>query len=129
MNSTIKILAAATGFAIAASAGSSIALAQGDPAMIAPSAVAPVAAPAAVAQPVVQGAVPTYAAPAATGYGAPAYGAPAPMSGAVAGSTAADRDGDGIVDGYYTADGMYHPIMAPAPMPAPQLAYRRGERG
>src|SRR3546814_7839112 len=30
---------------------------------------------------------------------------PPPPPGAVAGSVAADRDGDGIIDGYYTADG------------------------
>jgi hypothetical protein len=119
MNSATKLLAAATAIAIAATSGA--ALAQTDPAAAAPVVAEPVVqstAPAAVA--------PTYAAPA---YGAPAYAGPPPMTGAVAGSTAADRDGDGIVDGYYTADGMYHPIMAPAPMPAPQLAYRRGERG
>jgi hypothetical protein len=124
VKSASKLLAAATGFAIAASAGSGAAMAQTDPAAIAP-------APVAVSQPVVQGAAPSAVAPtyAAPAYGAPAYAGPPPMTGAVAGSTAADRDGDGIVDGYYTADGMYHPIMAPAPMPAPQLAYRRGERG
>lgn len=122
MKSTFKLIAAAT--AIAACAVSGVALAQTDPAAVAP-------APVAVTQPVVQGAAPTYAAPAygAPTYAAPAYAGPPPMTGAVAGSTAADRDGDGIVDGYYTADGMYHPIMAPAPLPAPQLAYRRGERG
>jgi hypothetical protein len=54
--------------------------------------------------------------------------APPPPPGAVAGSTAADRDGDGIVDGYYTADGMYHPYAAPvmSPPPAPT---RAGEKG
>ena len=58
---------------------------------------------------------------------------PPPMpTGAVAGSMAADRDGDGIIDGYYTADGIYHPNMAPAPVmpePPPMLATRSGERG
>lgn len=52
--------------------------------------------------------------------------APPPPPGAVPGSTAADRDGDGIVDGYYTSDGIYHPNAVPAPPPAPT---RRGERG
>ena len=55
---------------------------------------------------------------------------PPPPPGAVAGSVAADRDGDGIVDGYYTADGVYHanamPMQAPPPPPAPT---GMGERG
>jgi hypothetical protein len=55
--------------------------------------------------------------------------APPPMPGAVAGSIAADRDGDGIVDGYYTPDGIYHPNYVAPPPPAPVLATRRGERG
>ena len=54
---------------------------------------------------------------------------PPPPPGAVAGSVAADRDGDGIVDGYYTSDGIYHPNVAPAPPPPPPLPTRRGERG
>ena len=54
---------------------------------------------------------------------------PPPPPGAVAGSTAADRDGDGIVDGYYTADGIYHPNAPLAPPPAPPAPTRRGERG
>ncbi len=54
---------------------------------------------------------------------------PPAMPGAVAGSVAADRDGDGIIDGHYTPDGIYHPNVAPAPPPAPVLATRRGERG
>jgi hypothetical protein len=55
--------------------------------------------------------------------------APAPPPpGAVSGSTAADRDGDGIVDGYYTSDGIYHPYAPPAPPPPPAPTYR-GERG
>ncbi len=52
-----------------------------------------------------------------------------PPPGSVAGSTAADRDGDGIVDGYYSADGIYHPnYVPPAPAYAP-VAMRKGERG
>jgi hypothetical protein len=54
---------------------------------------------------------------------------PPPPPGAVAGSVAADRDGDGIVDGYYSADGIYHPNMAPTPPPPPPPPTRRGERG
>ena len=54
---------------------------------------------------------------------------PPPPPGAVAGSTAADRDGDGIVDGYYTSDGIYHPYSAPLPPPPPPAPNRAGERG
>lgn len=55
---------------------------------------------------------------------------PPPPPGAVAGSMAADRDGDGIVDGYYTADGMYHANAVPAPPPPPPPAPTGvGERG
>lgn len=54
--------------------------------------------------------------------------AAAPPPGAVPGSVAADRDGGGIIDGYYTADGIYHPNVPPAPPPE-QLATRTGERG
>lgn len=55
---------------------------------------------------------------------------PPPPPGAVAGSTAADRDGDGIVDGYYTSDGIYHPLAPPAPPPPPPPPpTRRGENG
>ena len=50
----------------------------------------------------------------------------APPPGSVAGSTAADRDGDGIVDGYYTSDGMYHPNYMPPP---PPVVSPNGERG
>lgn len=51
-----------------------------------------------------------------------------PPPGAVSGSVAADRDGDGIIDGYYAADGIYHPNMQPAPPPPPPPT-RLGERG
>ncbi|MBY8821797.1 hypothetical protein [Sphingomonas colocasiae] len=54
--------------------------------------------------------------------------APPPPPGAVPGSTAADRDGDGIIDGYYTADGIYHPNAVPAYNPPPTPT-RKGERG
>lgn len=55
--------------------------------------------------------------------------APPPPPGAVPGSIAADRDGDGIIDGYYTADGIYHPNYAPPPPPPPPAPTRLGERG
>ncbi len=55
--------------------------------------------------------------------------APPPPPGAVAGSIAADRDGDGIIDGYYTADGIYHPNYVPPPPPPPPAPSRTGERG
>lgn len=60
--------------------------------------------------------------------------APAPPAGpgAIAGSVAADRDGDGIADGYYTADGMYVAFQAPPcppPPPPPPPPAPTGERG
>ncbi|WP_343518261.1 hypothetical protein [Sphingomonas sp.] len=55
--------------------------------------------------------------------------APPPPPGAVAGSVAADRDGDGIIDGYYTADGIYHPNAPAAPPPPPPGPTRLGEKG
>jgi hypothetical protein len=53
--------------------------------------------------------------------------------GGVAGAIAADRDGDGVNDGYYK-DGVYHAYDAPPPPPAytpppPPPSYRSGERG
>jgi len=51
---------------------------------------------------------------------------PSAPPGSVSGSTAADRDGDGIVDGYYTSDGMYHPNYTPPPPPP---VSPHGERG
>ena len=54
---------------------------------------------------------------------------PPPPPRSHAGSTAADRDGDGIVDGYYTSDGIYHPYAPPAPPPPPPAPTRSGERG
>ena len=54
---------------------------------------------------------------------------PPPPPGAVAGSIAADRDGDGVVDGYYSADGIYHPNALPPPPPPPPPPTRAGERG
>jgi hypothetical protein len=50
-----------------------------------------------------------------------------PAIGAIAGTIAADRDGDGRADGYYQ-NGVYHPYEAPAPAPA-QTSMRSGERG
>lgn len=53
-------------------------------------------------------------------------------AGAIAGTVAADRNGDGIVDGYYTADGVYHIIPeppCPQPPPPPPPPSKAGERG
>ncbi len=59
-----------------------------------------------------------------------AIAAPPPLpQGAVAGSMAADRDGDGIIDGYYNSDGIYYANQPPLPPPPPPRVTRRGERG
>lgn len=61
----------------------------------------------------------------------PGYGPPV-GPGALVGTVAADRNGDGQVDGWYTPDGVYHPIRAncpPPPPPPPPAPTRRGERG
>jgi hypothetical protein len=60
--------------------------------------------------------------------------APAPPvgPGAIIGTVAADRNGDGIIDGYYTADGVYQPFQAPPcplPPPPPPPPGPSGERG
>jgi hypothetical protein len=59
--------------------------------------------------------------------------APAPPvgPGAIVGTMAADRNGDGIADGYYTADGTYVMFQAPpCPMPPPPPPPApTGERG
>ncbi|RJF85888.1 hypothetical protein D3876_18715 [Sphingomonas cavernae] len=52
--------------------------------------------------------------------------------GAIAGTVAADRDGDGVVDGYYTSDGVYHAVQGPPcppPPPPPPPPSPSGERG
>lgn len=58
--------------------------------------------------------------------------APAPPvgPGALSGTVAADRDGNGIADGYYTSDGMYNAFQAPpCPLPPPPAPSQSGERG
>ena len=60
----------------------------------------------------------------------PIAAAPPIGPGAWAGTVAADRDGDGVADGYYTPDGVYHPFLAPpCPPPPPPPPKRSGERG
>lgn len=115
-----KHLAATAALAFAAFASASAASAQplSDPTLVQPTAVAPVTAPASSAYP-----------DSAVVQPLPYTAGPPPMTGAVAGTTAADRDGDGIVDGYYTTDGFYHPYITPTPAPAPRYLSRRGERG
>ncbi len=52
--------------------------------------------------------------------------------GAIIGTVAADRNGDGIIDGYYTSDGIYQPFQAPPcplPPPPPPPPSPSGERG
>src|SRR3546814_15823766 len=55
---------------------------------------------------------------------------PPPPPGAVAGSIATDPDGDGIGDGYYNADRLYHtnsvPIPASSPPPRPTRVGAQG---
>lgn len=56
---------------------------------------------------------------------------PPPLGpGAIVGTVAADQNGDGIVDGWYTADGVYHPFVGPpCPPPPPPPPPPSGERG
>lgn len=49
--------------------------------------------------------------------------------GAIVGTQAADRDGDGIIDGWYSADGIYHQFVGPPCPPPPPPPARSGERG
>lgn len=57
--------------------------------------------------------------------------APPLGAGALVGTVAADRNGDGIADGYYTPDGVYHAFQGPPcpPPPPPPPPSRAGERG
>lgn len=59
--------------------------------------------------------------------------APPMGAGALVGTVAADRDGDGIADGYYDANGNYYAFQAPpCPEPEPMPTYQptpTGERG
>lgn len=49
--------------------------------------------------------------------------------GAMAGTYAADRDGDGRIDGWYQ-NGTYYPFQAPPPPPCPApMPSTSGERG
>lgn len=62
----------------------------------------------------------------------PIAAAPPVGPGALVGTVAADRDGDGIVDGYYTANGEYLAYQAPPcppPPPPPPPPSPVGERG
>ncbi|QTH22807.1 hypothetical protein HRJ34_04600 [Rhizorhabdus wittichii] len=54
---------------------------------------------------------------------------PPPPPGAVPGNVAADATAAGCVDGYYSADGIYHPNLPPAPPPPPPPPTRRGGAG
>ena len=51
--------------------------------------------------------------------------------GAIVGTVAADRDGNGEPDGWYTADGVYHAFQFPPcpPPPPPPPPSPKGERG
>jgi hypothetical protein len=72
---------------------------------------------------------PPTATSAATTVAVPAYpAAQVQLPGSLPGTTAADQNGDGIVDGYYTSDGFYHPFVAPVAQPV-RVVSRRGERG
>jgi hypothetical protein len=51
----------------------------------------------------------------------PATPPPTTGPGAIAGTVAADRNGDGVIDGYYTSDGAYHAFQAP-PCPPPPVS-------
>ncbi|HWW65257.1 MAG TPA: hypothetical protein VNZ43_10890 [Sphingomonadaceae bacterium] len=67
----------------------------------------------------------------ATTHDEPVAPAPPVGVGAISGTVAADRNGDGIADGYYTSDGVYHAFQAPPcpPPPPPPPPSRSGERG